>query len=894
MTRFGVKRSVMNVTPNGVTQRRNRTREVPTPEWVAQHINVHDKMRLPCAINAHIPTPPVTFPHLARPNGNRCMRSLVLCVLLLSASTMSAQVVVSGRVLDAATKEPLAFVPFVVEGSRQGTTSDIDGRFTLNVPQLPVTLRASYVGYESARVAIADGLPVTVLLKSSTTELQAVRITYTESPANRIIRRAYANRKVNDGLRSRSYRYTSYGKTVFDLASDSLPSGRPAGSSAAEPDTTATLGDTARQDTAGAKFLRMLERQHLFLIESATKKSFIPPAAAKETVLAMRVSGLKDPGMMALAAQTETFSIYSPQIGIGDKNYLGPIGPGSTGKYLFVLEDTLYQGRDSVYVISYRPRSGTKFEGLKGLLYINTNGYAVQNVTAEPMEKQGMSIRFQQQHQRLPLAQGDSAWFPVQLNTFIYLSNLSVNGLNVVGEGRTYLKDIQLDPDIPRKEVRGPEIVVDRLGLRKSEAYWDSLRIDPLGTKDLRTYEMIDSLGEAGNLDKKVKFFTALASGRWPIGPVDLRLDQLMAYNRYEGFRLGAGLATNDRVTRYASLGGYFAYGFGDQHWKYGGDLTIKPWHGRDLHLRLAYENDVAETGGVAFERKAPLLTNESYRMLFVDRMDRIERFSGKFLFRVGSSLKLWAGTERALRVNDIGYGYALPVEDGITLKRNDFLSGAWTLDVRWAFREKLARLPTGEVSLGTKFPVVYVHAMKAQKGLWEGEWDTWRMDVLVEKSFKIRLLGELSLKLMGGIADEQAPMAFLYNLRGTWNRRLPVASANVFETMRPNEFLADHYAALHLKHSFGNLLVKGKHFRPRPAIVGSAALGGLTHPEHHEGLSFTPLREPFLESGLLIENLLQSGFSSLGVGAFYRYGPYAFPDFKDNLAVKLAVGFAF
>ncbi len=819
------------------------------------------------------------------------MRLLLIGLVYACSLPLLAQQTVVGRVLDAATKEPLAFVPFIVEGTRTGTTSDIDGRFTLAVPQLPVTLRASYVGYDARLITVADGNPVTVLLDASNTELHAVRITYKENPAHRIIRMAWANRKENDGMQRRSYRYTSYSKTVFDMATDSV---KAVAHGAAEPDTTTTAADTTRLDSGDAKFLRMVKEQHLFLIESATRKSFIPPASAKETVLAMRVSGLKDPSLLALAAQTETFSIYAPQIDIGSKSYLGPIGPSSTAKYLFLLEDTLYQGRDSVYVISYRPRSGTKFDGLKGLLYINTHGYAVQSATAEPVDRSGMSIRFQQQYQMLPTAKGGTAWFPVQLNTFIYLGNVSVNGMNVVGEGRTYLKDIELDLEIPRKEVRGPELVVDRLGIRKDESYWAGLRTDSLGTKDLRTYQMIDSLGEAVHLDRKMKFFTALTSGRLPLGPLDLRLNQLMAFNNYEGFRIGAGAATNDKVTRYASLGGYFAYGFGDKRWKYGGDLIVKPWYGRDLQVQLACANDVAETGGVAFERKMPLIGTEGYRMLFVDRMDRIENWTAKFMFRAGSALKLWVGTERALRVNAMGYNYLQHASDAVVLRRNDFLTGAWVLDLRWAFREKLARLPGREVALGTKYPVVYLHAMKAEKGLWGGEWDTWRVDAMVEKTFRIRLLGELSLRLMGGVADAQAPMPFLYNLRGTYSRQFPVAGAQVFETMRPDEFLADRYATFHLRHSFGTLLVKGKYFRPRPAVVSSVACGALAHPENHVGLPFTALHGPYYESGLLLENLLKSGFTSLGVGAFYRYGPNALPALGDNLAWKLAVGFAF
>jgi hypothetical protein len=822
------------------------------------------------------------------------MRSLLFGLFLLSHLFMSAQEVVSGRVLDADTKEPLAFVPFVIEGTRTGTTSDIDGHFSLRVPQLPVVLKASYVGHEPLTFTVADPRPLTVLLHAGNTELHAVQISYTDNPAHRIIRRTYAQRKENDGMRQRPYRYTSYSKTVFDMQADTVKQAVGDTLSAAEPDTTAAAqADTAEADTAAEKFLRMLGRQHLFLIESATKKSFRPPAAEKEEVLALRVSGLKDPSFMALVAQTKTFSIYAPQIDIGEKSYLGPIGPASTAKYLFVLEDTLYQGRDSVYVISYRPRRGTKFDGLTGLLYINTNGYAVQNVTAEPMDRTGMSIRFQQQHRRLPTAAGDSAWFPEQLNSFIYLNNVSVNGMAVYGEGRTYLKDIQLDVDVERKEVRGPELVMERMGIRKDDAYWQALRPDTLGAKDLRTYEMMDSLGEKEHLDRKVKFFTALGSGRLPLGPVDLLLRRLFALNDHEGFRLGAGLATNDKLSRYFSLGGYGAYGFGDETWKYGGDLTLKPWYGRDLNLKLAYANDVSETGGVDFEGRSRTFSADSYRMLFVDRMDRTERWSAQVMTRVGSALKLWAGTERSLRVNGMGYRYVEHVADGIDLARSDFLTGAFTLDLRWAFREQLARLPDREIALGTKFPVVHVHALRAVSGLWGGEQDLWRLDLMVEKTFKLRLVGNLSLRLLGGMADAQAPMPFLYNMRGTYSTRWPVAGSNVFETMRPDEFLADRYVAFHLKHSFGKLLFEAKHFKPRPALVSSAAFGELAQPGNHQGLAFTPLAKGYFESGLQIDNLLRLGFTGFGVGAYYRYGPYALPKPADNLAVKITLGYS-
>lgn len=829
------------------------------------------------------------------------MRILLLCIALGTTQFAAAQQVVSGHVLDAATREPLAFVPFVIEGTRTGTTSDIDGRFTLAVPQLPVTLRASYVGYDPLSLAISDEKPVTVLLNASNTVLHAVEIAPTENPAHRIIRRVHAERKENDGMRFRSYRYTSYSKSVFDAVSNMdqvMPKDTVADTG---PDTTflamardTTVADTAKPDSSTTKLLEMLEHQHLFLIESATQKSFRPPAAEKETVLAMRVSGLKNPSFLAIAAQTATFSIYSPQIDIGDKSYLGPIGPSSTNKYYFHLEDTLYRGPDSVFVISYRPRTGTKFEGLRGLLYINTDGYAVQNVTAEPMEKSGISIRFQQKHERLPTANGGTAWFPVQLNTFVYLNGISINGLGVYGEGRIYLKDIELDVDVARKEVRGPELVMDKLSMRKDDAYWKGLRADSLGTKDLRTYAMMDSLGEEEHFDRKLKALNALASGRLPIGSVDLLLTRILNYNGYEGIRLGAGLATNDRITKYASLGGYLAYGFKDKNWKFGCDLTVKPLYGRDLHVKFSYANDVAETGGVDFPGRSVLFSPESYRMYYVDRMDRVERIAGEVMVRLGSSLKMWAGTDRTLRVNDLGYRYVERAAEDVTLLRNDFLTGSVMLAFRWALHERLARLPDREVSLGTKWPVVNVRATRAFKGLYDGEWHVWRVNVMLEKTFKLRLVGDLSVQLLGGIADAEAPMPFLYNLRGTGGGQFHLSADNTFQTMRPNEFLADRYVSAHLRHSFGTLLLKGKHFRPRPSIFASAAFGDLQSPGNHQGLEFAAMGKGYYEAGLRIDDLYKANFIGLGVGAFHRFGPYAFADPADNIALKLAVTIGF
>ena len=809
----------------------------------------------------------------------RCVRALLCGLLILCAGLAVAQVSVKGRVVDERTREPLAFVNVSLVDAREGAMTDIDGRFELRVSGLPATLRFSYVGYRTVDLLVSDDVVQVVHLPRAVLELREFTVLPGENPAHRIIKRVYANRKENDGMRHRNHRYTSYSKTIFTGAVDS-----------------AVLRDPERLamlDSSDKDAIDFFDEQHILLIESATAKSFIPPAAEKEEVLAMRVSGLKDPSLLALAASTKTFSIYNASILLNEKNYVSPIGPSSTNQYFFLLQDTLYQGADSVFIISYEPRKGKKFDALRGVLYVNTDGYAIQNVIAEPVERAGgTSLKLQQQHQRVGGTTG--AWFPVQLNTFMYFDFATVNSFKLMGIGRTYLKNIELDVDIARKEVRGPDFVLDRVAGRRDEAYWAALRNDSLDRRELRTYHVIDSISEAENIERKVKWLSYLTTGRLPVGPFDILLDRIMRFNDYEGLRLGVGAATNDKVTRYASLGGYLAYGFADQWWKYGGDLTIKPLPGRDLELKGYFASDVDESGGVAFRSNSALLSNESYRWLYVDRMDRIERFGAELAFRVGSSLRMWVGTERAERHNVIGYQYADTRGEGVTVLTDRFLTGGVSVGMRFAFRERMARLLDREISLGTRWPVLQVNAFRSIAGLWEGDLEVWRVNAMVEKTFRLRMLGDLSVRVMGGVADDKAPYPFLFDLRGSYSTKLPLATANTFETMRPNEFLADRYATVNVQHSFGHLLFKGKKFKPVPVLVGNAGWGALSSPERHRGYTFKPLDQGYYEAGLRIDNLLKLGFTGFGVAAFYRLGPLAFSDPVDNLAVKLSMVLAF
>ncbi len=89
-----------------------------------------------------------------KPKGIRHILGLItICILSLSAVTASAQV--TGTVTDT-TGEPMIGATIIVEGSKEGTSADFDGKFTISaVPGN--TLRISSIGYNPQTVKVVDG-----------------------------------------------------------------------------------------------------------------------------------------------------------------------------------------------------------------------------------------------------------------------------------------------------------------------------------------------------------------------------------------------------------------------------------------------------------------------------------------------------------------------------------------------------------------------------------------------------------------------------------------------------------------------------------------------------------------------------------------------------------------
>lgn len=114
--------------------------------------------------------------------------TLTLSMVLLTIGSLMAQRTITGTVSDANTGEPLIGANILVLGSSTGTITDIDGNFSLNVPNDTENLEISYTGFTAQQVSIAGGISnLTVALESGQLLEEVVVIGYTPVARKKVL-----------------------------------------------------------------------------------------------------------------------------------------------------------------------------------------------------------------------------------------------------------------------------------------------------------------------------------------------------------------------------------------------------------------------------------------------------------------------------------------------------------------------------------------------------------------------------------------------------------------------------------------------------------------------------------------------------------------------------------
>ena len=792
--------------------------------------------------------------------------------LLLLSTLACFQALSQSRytVYDTISNEPMPFVKVLpVDGAPLFT--DIDGHFSVDENVASVRLR--FQGYRDTLIELSNVKDNNIYMWVNQQVIQEVVAVAGENPAHRIMDLVIANRKKNHPLENDAFTYTSYSKFIFDVDSSFQQGVK-----------TAPVSDSTED------VRKFIESQHIFMLESASERTFIPPARDRENIIAYKVSGISHPAFSTFAQSMQSFNFYDNQFDLFGTSYVNPIAFGGTKRYLFILQDTTIVGGDTTFTISYRPRLGKTFSGLEGQLYINTNGYAIEKVIATPYKdtNQLMNVKIVQEYELID----KQKWFPVNLSTSVELRGLSINVNGnagyIEGKGNTYVKDIKINPEGLKKRGFGNIALATEPGAeRANDATWSEFRNDTLTEKEKRTYVVIDSLAEEANVDKLLTGLMALSTGKIRINKINLLLGRFIDYNMYEGLRLGAGIETSELLMKNIAIGGYFGYGFRDKDWKYGGHSTFYINRRKGLELTLKYEQDLLFRGGNVFTQQGfDLSSTESYARIFRANMDKQRLAELKVSYApLGNLTFHLSGNYQRVEATQ-GYVFT-PIDTNVyTAGTMDFAETS--LEMKWNIRERIILLGNQRLPQPTKFPKISLKLTKGWSGIAEAETDYARLSVRVSEDVSSLRFGTLNVTLMGSQTIGNVPLFLKQNAFGTrqdWN----VSCANTFETVFPGEFYHDRQAALFVRYDIPAIRTKATWNEPQFIIHHGIGYGDFANKAEHN-ITFSSMDKGLFEAGLIASGLLKINFLNLGVGVFYRYGTYSQPQVANNLVPKISL----
>lgn len=804
--------------------------------------------------------------HRSASEGPTLRSGLVVCALLGAAGLAAQTTRVSGTVTDALTGETLPFVNIAFKDSKIGTTSDINGRYTLETYYATDSLRASFVGYVPAafKVVREKAQVIDIRLERSSVQLtEFVVKPPEENPAFTILRRVVANKPVNNREKLEAYEYEAYNKIEFDLNNITKEFTekklfRPF----------AFIFDNV-DSSAGKPYLPIFMTESLSDVYYRQK-----PKDQREVIKGTRVSGLENESISSFMGDMyQNVNIYDNYLILFGKNFVSPISDAGRSFYDYYLTDSAFIDKDWCYKLEFSPKRVQEL-AFKGEMWINDTTYAVRRVEAGIA--QGANLNFVQGFEvRQEYAQvRPEVWMLVKDQLVVDLNiqkdkktedpdRTKIQGF--YGRRTASYRDFVINKPRPDEFYEGvEEVVVLPDSNSESEAYWERNRHVSLSEQEQRIYRMVDTMMTIPRFRTYVDIVSTIVTGYYPAGDLELGpYSSTYSYNAVEGSRFRFGARTSNTWSKWVELEGYAAYGLLDQEFKFGlGGKTFLTKTPRQI-VGFYYKKDMEQLGQSqnAFREDnflgSFLRRNPNTKLTLVDEYKAYyerEWFTGfSNTLTVKHRTLFPRGTLAYLRV----------MEDQEPEVINSITTFEVALNTRFAYKEKYVSGEFTRVSLGTRYPVLDLHLGFGMKDVLNGEHEYQRVVFRVQQRIPVGQLG--NFRYSTTVGRIYGPLPYPLLLIHSGNETFYYDDL-AFNTMNFFEFLSDRYASLFLEqHLDGFLFNRVPLFRRlkwREVLTFKTVFGRLDPSQRREMELLPGMYDlnngPFAEAAVGVENILK------------------------------------
>jgi hypothetical protein len=810
---------------------------------------------------------------------------VIIVVFFLYLPFSIAQTLVTGKVFDTETKEPVAFANLIFKGTGIGTTADLEGNFTLKTDKPVDSLIIAYIGYNKKVIAIKRNTTQNLSIGLGMSNvLQEIVIKPGENPAHKYIRRVIANKYKNDRNQVSAYSYEAYNKIEFDI--NNIPKDLK-NKKAFKP--VKFIFDNVDSSNSNEK-----PYLPIFMIETLSELYAQKPGLKKEIIKASKTTGFENASISQILGDMYlNLNLYDNNFTVFNKIFTSPISDNAIPFYKFYLMDSIYEDGHRLFHIRFKQKRPGELV-FEGNMWIADSTWGVKRIEMAIVKDANLNfintLNIIQEYKLV-----DSSWF-LSRDKLVIDFALQKNSPGIYGRKTASYRQVQLNQIRDTKFFNAEqEIIIQDSATKYNETFWKKYRHDSLSTNEKKIYAMMDTVQKLPIYRTWLDFVTIFVTGYKTFGNFELGpLFTFISFNTLEGPRVRLGGRTSNNFSRIIELNGYSAYGFKDEAFKFGLGFKMvlgkRPWqmvgfdYKSDIEVFGQSDNQFAtDNFFAAIGRRLPL------RSLI--RATRTNAWYEKDILP-GLTTKFTFLNKQYERPGDVDlFEYRQP--DGKIGEKTKLTTTEIQASIRYAKGEKYVESAFQRTRLGSKTPVINLQLIKSLPKVYGGEYDYTKLILNINDQINFgTILGRGNYVFEAGKYWGRVPYPFMELHAGNGTAFYDYKAYNMQNFF---EFISDQYAQFWYSHHFEGILLNKiplmKKLKWREVATFKTVIGTVN--EKNRSLIVFPERlydlskGPYYEAGVGLENI----FKLFRIDAMWRLNYLNNPDiarFKLGISVQL------
>lgn len=778
---------------------------------------------------------------------------------------------VSGIVKDAATGEALPFVDVFFVGTDIGSTSDIDGLFSLEIEASVDSIGFSYLGYQRKHLRIRSNVTQEMSVQLSESSLDLVTATVTakrgkskkDTAAIALWRKVVTNRSKNSLDNADGYQYRDYVQTGFDWYN---------------PDPNiiklkflqkpfSVINDYIQTEETGDPFLPVLMKETIREVNYRKE-----PKDKKVKIIADRFSGMDNESLSDfIGNELEEIDPYKDMIILTGKSFVSPFAATANINYNFFITDSVERNGEQYYLLTFVGKRQQDYTFLGGA-WIHKPTSAIESIDLEisPYIALNFIQKLNAVQYYTPTEQGvwikttENLTATVAIDFFDFGRKKAKKRKNQVRIRKKLSRhDIEINPNFKEDAFKAEDMEFAEKSAELSEATWDSIRPIPLDEMSAGVYEMIDSIQRTRFYKTMDAVIYTMITSHIKFGPIEFgEYPEFVSWNEIEGVRLKLGARTTKTLSKNIQLHGYAAYGLRDREWKYGSGFNVHlPSKNRKWNmLSASYQYDFQMLGQRNIAMRHDNIMNSLSRATPMDRLMKIRQallsyerdwFMG-FYSKVAYRWRRFYSTEGGFQFTQNDGEFSIP----------SFTTSEFNIKLHWGHKERFWTDNAGfrRESLGTPFPILDIEYTAGVKGIFESDYAYHKLDFSIRQRLS-SLFGYTKYRLEASKTFGEAPypvMTVHLGNESIMGNRFAYALMNEFE------FVSDAYASVWITHHFDGWIFNSipliKKLKLRSIFIfkglyGVSSTDNINPYDIPEGISAPNF---YAEIGFGIENILK------------------------------------